>query len=92
MKMTMSDGQREMSHAMEETLTSARSALKQLPGWLAVALLATAIACTTWAWATEDTTAGLVGTASLILSVVVALALERAPGQYRQTFTKETHD
>jgi TRAP-type mannitol/chloroaromatic compound transport system permease large subunit len=76
-----------MSHTI--TPGNSRSALKQLPGWLATSLLATAIVCTTWAWATGDAAAGLIGTGSLILSVIVALAIDRAAGH--QPSTKENH-
>lgn len=67
--------------------------LKQVPVWLAVGLLATAIVCTTWAWGTGDTAAGLIGTASLISFVVVALAVDRASGRSGPLpFPKEIND
>lgn len=50
----------------------------QVPLWITIGLLATGIACSTWAWATEDLIVGLVGTGSLILFIPAVLFLESA--------------
>ena len=49
----------------------------QIPTWLTVALLLTAIATSNWAWLTGDDTAGWISSASTLLFVAALLALER---------------
>ncbi|MET4143973.1 hypothetical protein [Arthrobacter sp. UYCo732] len=60
--------------ALRKRLTSLRL---QIPTWLTVALLLTAIVTSTWTWLTGDNTAGWISIASTLLFMVAALTLEK---------------